>query len=46
MHINLNNLPALLALISGILVLIMPRLLKYVVGIYLIAVGILGLVRF
>lgn len=33
----------LIALIAGILILIMPRLLNYVVAIYLIAIGILGL---
>ncbi len=35
----------LLALIAGILILIMPRLLNYVVAIYLIIIGILGLIR-
>ena len=34
----------LIALIAGILILIVPRLLNYVVAIYLIIVGILGLV--
>ena len=33
----------LIALIAGILILIMPRLLNYVVAIYLIIIGILGL---
>ena len=33
----------LIALIAGILVLIVPRLLNYVVAIYLIVVGVLGL---
>jgi hypothetical protein len=37
------NLSALLALIAGILILIKPRLLNYVVAIYLIVVGVLGL---
>jgi Protein of unknown function (DUF3096) len=37
------NISALLALIAGILILIQPRLLNYVVAIYLIVVGILGL---
>jgi Protein of unknown function (DUF3096) len=35
----------LIALIAGILVLLMPRLLNYVVAIYLIAIGIIGLVN-
>ena len=33
----------LIALIAGILILIMPRLLNYVVAIYLILIGVLGL---
>jgi len=34
----------LIALIAGILILIVPRLLNYVVAIYLIIVGLIGLV--
>ena len=37
------NLPALIALIAGILILIRPRLLNYVVAIYLIVTGLIGL---
>ena len=33
----------LLSLIAGILILVMPRLLNYIVALYLIVVGILGL---
>ena len=33
----------LIALIAGILILLMPRLLNYVVAIYLIVIGLLGL---
>jgi len=33
----------LIALIAGILILIMPRLLNYVVALYLIIVGLVGL---
>jgi len=33
----------LIALIAGILILIIPRLLNYIVAIYLILVGLLGL---
>jgi hypothetical protein len=33
----------LLALIAGILILIVPRLLNYIVAIYLIVVGLIGL---
>jgi hypothetical protein len=32
-----------IALIAGILILIMPRLLNYIVAIYLILIGLLGL---
>lgn len=35
----------LVALIAGILVLLIPRLLNYVVAIYLIITGVLGLMR-
>jgi hypothetical protein len=35
----------LLALIAGILILAVPRMLSYIVGIYLILYGILGLMR-
>jgi DUF3096 family protein len=33
----------IIALIAGILILIMPRLLNYIVAIYLIAMGLIGL---
>ncbi|MFN2268324.1 MAG: DUF3096 domain-containing protein [Desulfonatronovibrio sp.] len=33
------------ALIAGILILVVPRLLNYIVAIYLILFGILGLLR-
>ncbi|MBL0164524.1 MAG: DUF3096 domain-containing protein [Xanthomonadales bacterium] len=34
----------IIALIAGILILIRPRLLNYIVAIYLILIGILGLI--
>jgi hypothetical protein len=34
------------ALIAGVLILAMPRLLNYIVALYLIVIGILGLVKF
>ncbi len=42
---NLSHLPhePLVALIAGILILVMPKLLNYVIAIYLIIIGILGL---
>ncbi len=42
MHLNLSLAP-LVALIAGILILVMPRLLNYIVAIYLIVTGLLGL---
>jgi hypothetical protein len=45
MTVHLGNLAPLVALVAGILILIMPRLLNYIVAIYLIVIGILGLVR-
>ena len=39
------NIPALVSLIAGILILLMPRLLNYIVAIYLIIIGIVGLLR-
>lgn len=35
----------LAALTAGILILTMPRLFKYIVAIYLIAIGIVGLLK-
>lgn len=40
------QLHALFALIIGILILIVPRLLNYFVAIYLIVTGILGIVHY
>ncbi len=42
MNITLSVGP-LIALIAGILILIVPRLLNYIVALYLIIIGILGL---
>ena len=39
------GLQPLVALIAGILILLMPRLLNYVVALYLIITGILGLMK-
>lgn len=43
MTINVVILQPLIALIAGILILIVPRLLNYIVAIYLIIVGLAGL---
>jgi hypothetical protein len=42
MNIHLSLTP-LISLIAGILILVMPRLLNYIVAIYLIAIGVIGL---
>jgi len=42
MHVNLSLAP-IVALLAGILILIAPRLLNYIVAIYLIVTGVLGL---
>jgi len=42
MHIT-PSLTPIVSLIAGILILAMPRLLNYIVAIYLITIGVLGL---
>jgi hypothetical protein len=42
MNLNLSIGP-LVSLIAGILILVVPRLLSYIVAIYLIVIGLLGL---
>ena len=42
MNLSLSLAP-LVALIAGILILVMPRLLNYIVALYLIVIGLLGL---
>ncbi|MCF2525566.1 DUF3096 domain-containing protein [Bradyrhizobium sp. G127] len=37
------HLQPIVALIAGVLILIMPRLLNFIVAIYLILIGIIGL---
>jgi hypothetical protein len=42
-HLDMTLLQPAIALIAGILILVVPRLLNYVVAIYLILLGISGL---
>ena len=42
MNLTLSIAP-LISLLAGILILIVPRLLNYIVAIYLIIIGLLGL---
>jgi hypothetical protein len=44
MQIGITPQPVV-SLIAGILILLVPRLLSYIVAIYLIIIGILGLLR-
>ncbi|GJE28941.1 DUF3096 domain-containing protein [Methylobacterium organophilum] len=43
MTITVSHLQPLIAILAGILILIVPRLLNYIVAIYLIVVGVIGL---
>ena len=43
MHIGFAHLQPIVALLAGILILIMPRLLNFIVAAYLIVVGLIGL---
>jgi len=43
MVIGVAHLSAILSIVFGILILVLPRLLNYLVGIYLILAGLLGL---
>jgi hypothetical protein len=42
MNINLGLTP-LISLVAGILILVMPKLLNFIVAIYLIMIGLIGL---
>jgi DUF3096 family protein len=43
MVINLVRLQPLVALLAGVLILLVPRILNYVIAIYLILIGLVGL---
>jgi hypothetical protein len=43
MTLNAIHLTPIVSILAGILILIMPRLLNYIVAIYLIVIGIIGL---
>ena len=45
MTVSIGHLQPIIALLAGILILVMPRLLNYIVAIYLIAIIGLGLFR-
>ena len=43
--ITVAHIQPLVALLAGILILLMPRLLNFIVAIYLIVVGVTGLIH-
>ena len=43
MHLDIIMIQPLLALLFGILILILPRLLNYLIAVYLIFIGLAGL---
>jgi hypothetical protein len=43
MHIDVVAIQPMIALVFGILILVLPRILNYLVAIYLILVGLVGL---
>jgi hypothetical protein len=43
LHIRMIMLQPIVALIAGILILLVPRLLNFIVALYLIIIGITGL---
>jgi len=43
MEINFVTIQPIVALIAGLLILVMPRLLNYIVALYLIFIGVVGL---
>lgn len=43
MVVSISHLQPIVSLIAGVLILVMPRLLNYIVALFLIISGILGL---
>ena len=43
--ITVIPLQPIVALLAGILILLMPRILNYIVAVYLIIIGVVGLLR-
>ncbi|MEY4563040.1 MAG: hypothetical protein RLZZ618_2317 [Pseudomonadota bacterium] len=44
MNINVSLTP-IISLLAGILILVMPKLLNFIVAIYLIAIGLIGILK-
>jgi hypothetical protein len=45
MTITVAHMQPIVALIAGILILVMPRLLNFIIAVYLIVIGIMGIIR-
>jgi hypothetical protein len=45
MTITVAHLQPIVALIAGILILVMPRLLNFIIAIYLIVIGVIGIIH-
>ena len=43
MYMSIHTISPLAALVAGILILLIPRILNYVVAIYLIVIGLIGI---
>jgi hypothetical protein len=43
MTLSIGHLQPIVAILAGVLILLVPRLLNFIVAIYLIVIGILGL---
>ncbi len=43
MTLSVAHIQPIVALVAGVLILVAPRLLNYIVAIYLIVIGIIGL---
>jgi len=43
MTMSIGHIQPIVALIAGVVILLMPRILNYVVAIYLIVTGVIGL---
>ena len=43
MTLSISHLEPIVAIVAGVLILLVPRILNYIVAVYLIVVGILGL---
>ncbi len=46
MFLDLDILVPILAILAGILILVFPRVLNYIVAVYLIIIGLIGLLPF